>query len=131
MEFLDLTKFRTLIELKRFTESLFNQHITLKKELIETREKLAHTEDLLKNANVTEVSKKPVEEEVLLREIRVIDRLSQNSMNGLNIEEVKQLKMLVDALVATRRKDPIKKESKKKSLDGKSSADLLKMVRDD
>ena len=69
-----------------------------------------------------------VEEQLLLREINHIDKLSLNG--GLNMEETKQLKLLIDSLVSIRRVEkglPADKGTKVKTED---VAKLLQIVRD-
>ena len=128
MDEINLDKFRDLQEAKKFIEALWEETIKLKKDNAEMKDKLIHAEDLLKNSNVPEVKKMSKEETLLLREIDVIDGLSKATDKGLSMDETKRLKMLVDSLVAIRRKDPVKPEKKKKPI-SESAAKLLSIAK--
>ena len=72
---------------------------------------------------------KSEEELLLLREIKHIDFLSQSG--GLNFNETKQLKMLMDSLVALRRVDKNLPEETDKRIKNDDVDKLLKIVKEE
>jgi len=115
-----------MTELRTFTEKLFNQLVIAKDKINELEDLVAHSKDLLRNVNLRKV---PLEEEIIMREVEYVNTLSQNG--GLNIEETKQFKMLVDSLVALRRNGEPVKKTKDDKLKGITPAKLLSIIRDD
>ncbi len=93
----DIKSFKSRKELERFAEDLMATNRVITNEIEDLREKLTHCEQMLKQAQ--EIPN--LEEGLLLREIGVLDTMSKQA--GLDLNETKQLKMLIDSLVALRR----------------------------
>lgn len=129
MDPINFSKFSSMRELRIFTEKLFKQLVDAKDKIAELTEKVQHSEELLRNSDVPDIKKMPIEEAIIMREIAYVDVASQDG--GLNTEETKQFKMLVDSLVALRRGDGPSKKKKDSKLKGKSPAELLSIVNDD
>jgi len=124
---IDFTQYKTRKELESFCEALFLQVSVLKKDNSSLSDQVQHAEHLLKTSNVPSVGAEPCTTEKLI--LRELDRLDQSSkLASLETEEIKNLKMLVEALITLRKKEPLK-ESKpiKKKIDAQ---ELLSIVRD-
>lgn len=123
---IDFKKYKTEKELQEFCQQLYSTNMVLQNKLESLEKQLKHAEELLKNIP-TETSTEQDLRDLLFREIAYIDKLSK--AGGLNNEETKQLKLVVDAYVALERKNqqPAEKGSRKKS--NKSAAELISIVK--
>ena len=117
---LDLHRFKTREELESYTESLFIQVGVLQNQIKEL-------EDRLVGKQTSEPPKVSLEEDLLIRELEYMDKLSRTG--GLSLDETKQLKMIMDALVALRRVEKGLGEDTKKKPKKQDTAKLLKMIK--
>lgn len=124
---IDFTEYKTRKELEKFTETLFGQVQIFQVKIQELESKLAHSEELLKNSeNIPAIEKKKPEEELLMREIYYLDKLSQQK--GLDLSETKQLGILVNSLVALRKNEPTVVPKKAKM---QNPQELLALIKND
>lgn len=125
MTFLDFNKFKTEKELKEFCTQLYNTNLLLQNKIEQLEESIKHTQDLLTNAPT--LATEDDLEKLLMREIGYIDKLSKNG--GLNTEESKQLKIMVDSYVALQRQKAGAPEPKKAKRLPNDPAKLIALVK--
>lgn len=116
---LDLSSYKTREELEEYTKMLFIQVGMLQNQI----------KDIESQQTTIETPKDDIssEESLLLRELGYMDKLSQ--IGGLSLDETKQLKMIIDALVSLRRVEkglPDEKKSRSKKQD---TTKLLQMIK--
>ena len=123
---IDFTNYKTRKDLESYAISLFTKVAVLQADLEDLKKKLAHAENLLENSNIPAIEKKNVEEEVLTREIGFLDNLSK--MGGLDLEQTKQLSLLVNCLVAVKKGEKIEDQAKRSTKIGDKKK-LLELVK--
>lgn len=108
----DIDSFKSLSELKEFTQALLDEAIKLKQELQKAQDKLSHLEEVAKFSS-SPISVGSNEEEVCKLEIRRLYEKCRNS--PLEFNEVKAFEIFVNSLVKIQGKslDEPKKKSKK------------------
>lgn len=126
---IDFTQYKNRKDLEKFCEALFLQVSVLEKDNISLVDQVRHSEVLLRNSSVPSVGAEPCStEKMILRELARLDDSSK--LSSLETEEVKNLKMLVEALITLRKKEPLKdsKPVVKKPFDAKQ---LLSIAKDE
>ena len=123
---INFKKYKDRKELEEFCKQLYTTNLTLQNRIESIEKKLKHAEEIIKNIPIDTATEKDLKE-LLLREIAYIDKLSK--AGGLNSDEAKQLKIIVDAYVALERKNLQPVESKKKSKLPQDPAKLISIVK--
>jgi len=124
MKLIDFSQYKTEKELKEFCQQLYSTNLVLQNKISNLEEKLEHAEKLVVTPKV--VATEDDLYQLLLREIAYIDNLSKQG--GLNSEESKQLKILVDSYVSLRRQNAEKEPKKAKRLPN-DPAKLIALVK--
>jgi hypothetical protein len=123
MPLIDFSTYKTRKELESFATSLYTQVAILQSKLaeLELKTQVASTPTEIANS-IT------LEEQLLLREIKYIDETSR--MGGLDLEQTKQLNLLISCLVSIRKGDKEDTKNGKKPIGKLEKAKLLELVRE-
>jgi len=111
-------------ELKDYCKQLYNSSLILQNKIDSLETALTKSNEEI--SNIPKTMNESDVESLLLRELAYVDKLSQGG--GLDSDETKQLKMLVDSYVALKRKDALPKGKAKTKLpsDPKELLDIVK-----
>jgi hypothetical protein len=130
---IELPKFKSIEEAEEYAKGLFMRCAAAESTVKELEEKLSHSEKLLKVPPKDIDEQDEQLEQLLMREINSLDTMSR--LGGLDNEDTKRLKMLVDSLVSLRKQaqgvidKKEKTDSKKKSQKRLSTNDLMTIVK--
>lgn len=124
---IELPNFKSIKDAEKYAEGLFMQLAAAQAQVKELTERLTHAENLLKNGDKTLDPNTDNVETILTREINYLE--VQSRIGGLDMDETKQLKMLVDALVSHRRQRNDQPAEKKQSQKRLSANELLSIVK--
>jgi hypothetical protein len=124
MSFKELDKYKSLEDLRNFTETLINTTTALQLELQQTKDKLNHLEQITK-FNTSPISIGSNEEELCKLEI---SRLYQAAKTGpLEFNEVKAFEIYVKSLMLIRGKS-VNEEKKSKKEPALSNDQLIQLA---
>lgn len=112
MKYEDLDKYKSFKELKEFTEKLLTTTVALKTELQQTKDKLAHLEQIAKHT-VSPISVGSNEEELCKLEINRLFQLAKNA--PLEFNQVKAFEIYVKSLMLIRGKPAVEEKKSKKT----------------
>lgn len=112
MKYEELDKYTSIKSLREFTENLINKTVALQAELQQTKDKLAHLEQITKSS-LSPISVGSNEEELCKLEI---SRLYQAAQRGpLEFTEVKAFEIYVKSLMLIKGKGAVEEKKSKKS----------------
>lgn len=126
---IELPNFKSIKDAEEYAKGLFMQLAAAQSQIKELKEKLHHAESMLNGSDDVSFNKDGDDvEKLLLREIGYLE--IQSRIGGLDNDETKKLKMLVDGLVSHRRQKEgqdtgVKKPSQKRL----NPNELLKLVK--
>jgi hypothetical protein len=123
---INFKKFKDRKELEEYCQELYTATLTFQNRIKSLEEKLKQSEELIKNTP-TEISTEQQLRDLLMREIAYMDKLSK--VGGLNAEETRQLKLVVDAYVALERKNQQPADTGKKKKLPQDPAKLISIVK--
>ena len=126
---IELPNFKSIKDAENYAQGLFMQLAAAQAQNKELAEKLEHAESLLKATPSIEIGEGSSDdvEKLLLREIGYLE--VQSRIGGLDNDETKRLKMLVDGLVSHRRQKNDQVPERKQSQKRLNTNELLSIVK--